>query len=284
MLKPPLTVDEQISLLQSRGMIIADYSQAKAFLLQNNYYRLNVYFHKFMDRDDHYPKATKFETILQIYENDQWLRNKLLGILEPIEIHAKTSIAYHMGLKYGSGCFYNDEIHDDLQNLKGVKNSFLRELDHNKQEPFVLHHQQIYDGQFPIWVIVELFSFSTISKYYSCLNNKDKSEIATNAFHVNDDFLGSWFRSLSVLRNICAHFGYLFRRSFSVAPRLYKELNLDSQVNQSLFALFLVTRRLSTDQKWSEFISTVSNREEDEVGFYLADYGFPTEWKEYLLN
>lgn len=283
MLKPARTVDEQIILLQHKGMIIDDHSLAEYFLIHNNYYRLNVYFHKFMDEPDHFPKGTNFESIISIYENDQWLRNKLLGILEPIEIHAKTSIAYHMGIKYGSDCFYNDEIHADLKNLKGVKNSFLRELDHNKQEPVVLHHLRKYNGQFPIWVIVELFSFSTISKYFSCLSTKDKSEIASTAFHVNDEFLGSWFRSLSVLRNICAHFGYLFKRGYLVAPRLYKEFNLDSQVNQSLFALFLVAKELSNDQKWSGFISAVSSREENVVRFCLADYGFPNGWKQFLI-
>lgn len=37
------TIDEQIALLQSRGLIISDKEQASEFLLFNNYYRVSGY-------------------------------------------------------------------------------------------------------------------------------------------------------------------------------------------------------------------------------------------------
>jgi len=44
-LKPALTIDEQISLLKKRGMTFVNEQKAKLFLSENNYYRLNIYFH-----------------------------------------------------------------------------------------------------------------------------------------------------------------------------------------------------------------------------------------------
>lgn len=37
------TVDEQLELLRSRGLIISDDAKAKDFLLRNNYYRISGY-------------------------------------------------------------------------------------------------------------------------------------------------------------------------------------------------------------------------------------------------
>lgn len=278
-LKPALTVQDQILRLQSKGLIVENPKFAESFLLRNNYYRLNIYFHKFMDGTDHFENGTTFEKITRIYENDQWLRNQLLAILEPIEIHTKTSIAYHLGLKYGSDCFYHDEFHHNIAILNSVKGSFVQEVNHNKQEPFVLHHKQKYDGIFPIWVIVELLSFGAVSKYYSCLYPKDRASIAHQFFVIDEDFFLSWLRSLCVLRNICAHFGYLYKRGFQVTPRLYKEWNVEQKRTQSLFAIFVVIKELSEQQKLENLMGALSEREEKHPSFLLSDYGFPTKWR-----
>lgn len=56
MLKPALTIEQQIYLLQERGMIIDDFGEVKRFLEETNYYRLNIYFHKLMVTPDRFPQ------------------------------------------------------------------------------------------------------------------------------------------------------------------------------------------------------------------------------------
>jgi abortive infection bacteriophage resistance protein len=85
-----------------------------------------------------------------------------------------------------------------------------------------------------------------------------------------------------VLRNICAHFGYLFQREFSVRPRLFREFGWPLNSNGSLFALCLVIRRLSEKQKWQEFIGSIDEKSKNDHSFVLLDYGFPDDWKGYL--
>lgn len=285
MLKPPLTIDEQINLLQHKGMIIGDHSLARSFLLHNNYYRLNVYFHKFMDELDHYPEGTKFETIINIYENDQWLRNKLLFLLESIEIHVKTSIAYYMGLNYGSDCFYVDKIYENKYRFHEIQESFNLEMrrESNKKNPVVIHHQQKYDGQFPIWVIVEFLTFSRISIYFSSLPQADRRQIAKHEFNVDEHYFSTWLHSLSVLRNICAHFGHLYQRGLLVTPKIYKDLKIDPQAIQKVFGLCVVINLLIENQKWLPFITAVSERSIQNSSFILSDYGFPINWQDILL-
>jgi len=47
LLKPPKTIEEQIKLLEERGIVIDDYDFTKVFLENNNYYRLMGYAYQF---------------------------------------------------------------------------------------------------------------------------------------------------------------------------------------------------------------------------------------------
>jgi abortive infection bacteriophage resistance protein len=85
-LKPALSIQDQIVLLRKRGMIIDSEPTAATFLASNHYYRLNIYFHKLMDSPDHFREGTQFSHVMANYSNDSWLRNKILPVLEPIEI------------------------------------------------------------------------------------------------------------------------------------------------------------------------------------------------------
>ena len=112
-------------------------------------------------------------------------------------------------------------------------------------DPVISHHNNHYGGLFPIWVVVEYLSFNSISKFYGNLLENDKKIIAKNMFDVNESYLESWLHSLSVMRNICAHFGYVYRRKFSVRPRLYSDFGWNPNKNSEFFAISLVIGKLS---------------------------------------
>ena len=42
-----------------------------------------------------------------------------------------------------------------------------KELEHRKKSPIYKHHQRKYDGEFPIWVLVEFFTFGMTSKFFA---------------------------------------------------------------------------------------------------------------------
>ena len=84
-----------------------------------------------------------------------------------------------------------------------------------------------YAGLFPIWVVIEFFSFNTLSKFYKNLLEKDKKSIAKEMYSVNDYLSGQWMHVLSIQRNICAHYGYLFRREYPIRPIIAKSFRGD---------------------------------------------------------
>ena len=284
MLKPALTIGQQINLLQNRGMIIDDLEETKRFLEETNYYRLNIYFHKLMITSDKFPNDVRFEKIIQYYKNDSFLRNSLLRLLEPIEIKIKTHFAYYLSIKYGSDCFYNNSLYKSEKIQNEIIEKFYSEVRRNKNDPVIQHHKQKYEGVFPIWVIVEYLSFNSLSKAFNNLNEFDKKQIANNAFQINEYYLGQWLHVLSVLRNICAHYGYLFRRDFSLRPTLYDDFGWNKKQNTKLFVMTLVIKRLSDEGIWSDFLSLFNDYIDMNSFFVLKDYGFPDDWILYLNN
>ncbi len=79
--KPFKTLDEQIEILKSRGLIINDENFARDFLLKNNYYRISGYSLTLRNNDVFYPE-TSFQNIVDIYSCDHDLRHILLGSFE----------------------------------------------------------------------------------------------------------------------------------------------------------------------------------------------------------
>jgi abortive infection bacteriophage resistance protein len=281
-LKKPLSISDQLDLLHARGMIIDDFTKAHTFLECNHYYRLNIYFHKFMDSPDHFKDGIQFSQIISVYENDRWLRNKILSILERIEIETRTRISYYLALTYGSSALYDNSNFKDNGKYNEFLQKFNQEIAHNRQDPVVIHHQQKYGGQFPVWVAIEYLSFNTLSKLYKNLLERDKKVIANGFYKTNDYLLGQWLHVLSILRNICAHYGYLFHRKFSIRPIIPKIFKWKPSQNSKLFAQFLVISSLSDRIIWESFMQELIAAEKNREGFDLTDYGFPRDWHSYL--
>lgn len=82
--KFPKTIDEQIELLLSRGMIIKDRSKAHDVLTHINYYRLGAYWLPFeQDHQNHiFKSGTCFDDVLNLYIFDRKLRLLVLDAIE----------------------------------------------------------------------------------------------------------------------------------------------------------------------------------------------------------
>jgi len=285
-LKPPITISQQIELLESRGIIIDDHSLAVSYLKENHYYHLNIYFHKFMQPNcDNFIPGTNFIDIINANRNDSWLRKEFSLLLEPLEIKLRSFLAYYLAIEYGSDVFYDRSVFNSKNYFEKLHQSVSWDLNKRSKDPVVAHHNKKYKGNFPIWVIVELFSFNQTSKLFSSLKTKDQKNITTSYFNgLNEDYMGNWFHALSVLRNICAHFGYLYKRKHNPRPRLMPDFFWDKDKNDELFAYALILCRLSDNSIRENFIENLKSRTESNPSFMLSNYGFPINWQEFFLK
>lgn len=158
--------------------------------------------------------------------------------------------------------------------------SLNRETGVREKEPVISHHKFKYPGFFPIWVIVEYMSFNALSKYLNNLNANDQKLISRKYFQLNEQFLISWLHSLSVLRNICAHYGHLYKRNFDIKPKSYREWPLN--LSDELVKQVLILKELSTSINFNKFISYLSSFEIKNKFVKLSDYGFPVALEKLL--
>lgn len=96
------TIEEQINILKSKGIIINNQKKAYKILLNNNYYNIiNGYKDIFLN-DNKYIKNTSFEEIYSMYEFDRSLRNIFLEYILKIENQIRSLIAYYFSKYHGN--------------------------------------------------------------------------------------------------------------------------------------------------------------------------------------
>lgn len=278
-IKPPLTIDEQISLLESRGLIISNPQLAAQVLEQVNYYRLSAY-SLGLRKDNVFYDGVTFEHIYQLYQFDSRFRHLLLEIIETIEIKLRTQIAYYLAITYGAMA-YTDESY--FRN-KGHHCSFIDELkaetSKQRNSAFVKHHMEKYGGMMPIWVAIELFSFGMLSRFFSNLKSKDQATIAHH-YGTNSIYFISWIRCLVEARNICAHYGRIYNRELTSHPRLYRE-HEELRLGR-IFPVLIVTKRLlNNNVKWNTFVISLNALISHYDAVNLSLIGFPREWEKIL--
>jgi abortive infection bacteriophage resistance protein len=230
------------------------------------------------------------EHIYRLYTFDSIFRNKLIHVIEQLEIQLRTQISNYLALKYGSEGYMNPDHFTDKKTKDGVLvhttviESFMKERDHQKNEPFVKHHMDKYEGHFPIWVAIELYTFGNLSSLYSIMEAGDRKEIA-KLYNTEPKYLGSWILALVEIRNICAHYSRLYNMPLKQTPYLYSEYQkYKSGMRNKVFpAIIAVKRMLDSDARWADFetqLEALMDEYNDVV--ILSFMGFPKEWKKVL--
>ena len=282
--QPPMNIDNQIANLKTLGLKIKNEEKAKCFLNDVSYYRFIKAFSLGLkdNNSNYYPNVT-FEQITELYLFNSNFRQLLFPQIERIEINLRCRISNYFSCKYGvlgyedSNNFQNPQYHQIF--LEEINH----EIDRNSKSPFVKNFKDNYvSGKLPMYALVELFSFGTLSKFFKNLHNDDKKAIA-NTFGIGYTYLESWFEHLSFIRNICAHYGRLYNATFPKTPTLYKQYSKQNIGNRRIYATLICIKHLSpNDRHWNEFIETISLLIEKYSNINIEYMGFPENWKEIL--
>ncbi|HNR86121.1 MAG TPA: Abi family protein, partial [Taishania sp.] len=98
--KAPLTVADQIALLEGRNLTIEDKTKAAAYLNAISYYRLSAYFLPYQQIKDEFNAGVTFKQIINTYSFDRALRLLVFDCIERIEVAIRTQLVYIMSTKY----------------------------------------------------------------------------------------------------------------------------------------------------------------------------------------
>ena len=280
-LKRPTSLEQQLELLKQRGCIVEDEAFALKVLADVNYYRLSAYFLPFK-KAKNYVADTNFKTIYGIYEFDRKLRSLLLVLMEGLETRLRTQISCLHAHKYGAAGYLDGQNFNTKHKPAHFKQHIEDVIHKNRRTPIVRHHFEKYDGNFPIWVIIELFTFGMLSTFYSDLKRDDQKIISRSLFGRSDAELRSWLFCLTHLRNACAHYSRLYYTLFPARPAAMR--GLDREMNRRLFDYILIAKALcyETDCWKLEFFPSFLSLMVVQECIQLAHIGFPENWYEYL--
>ena len=149
-IKRATTYEEQLEILEQRGIVINDENACKKILENINYYRLLAYLLPFKIDDQHYQAGTEFLRVHRIYEFDHKLRRVLFSALEDVEISLRAKFSYYHAHKYGPIGYLDPANFSDKHDPVKFKDQIDREVYNNRSVPFVKHHIDNYGGVFPL--------------------------------------------------------------------------------------------------------------------------------------
>lgn len=283
------TLDEQLDILASRGLIINKREEAKRFLLYNNYYRVSGYSLTLRNNDVFYKEAT-FQNIVDIYCFDQELRHILLKYIEKIEVSIKSIYAYYFTQKYGPTGHLNAENYTDKVKYSEIINKVEEQKNKNlKFEAYLKHFIEDLKQPIPLWAYIDLFTISDISKIYS-ISDIELKEVISREFGLNMkrgyEKLEGFLYCITVVRNLCAHGSRLFNRLFITKPNLHKNdkkllrINKDGVLeNDRLFGHLLLMKRLLSKNDSDNLFNDIISLCEKYSFVSMRYYGFPNDWK-----
>ena len=279
-----MTIDKQIENLKNIGLIVENEEYAKKILNDISYFRLiKAYSLNLKSKNGKYCKKVTFEQIVELYLFNANFRQVIFPEIEKVEINVRCRIANYFAEKYGvlgyleADNFVNAEYH------KMFQDDIEEEIRRNFKAPFVKNFHDNYEGgNLPIYALVEILSFGTLSKFYKNMKNQDKKAIA-KLFGVGYTYFESWLESISYVRNICAHYGRLYNAKLSKTPILYKEYSEAGIGNNRIFGVLLCLKHLlKGDDHWNLFVDKIELLFDKYESVDIKTMGFTEKWKELL--
>lgn len=259
-------------------------NEATNLLNDVSYFRLiKAYSLGLKPKNGEYYDGVTFNQIIDLYKFNCNFRQALFVVIERIEVNLRCRIANYFSSKYG---VLGYEIADNFANAERHA-QFIKEIEleihRNSKSPFVKNYKQNYvDGKIPMYALVELFSFGTLSKFFKNMKNEDKKAIAST-YNVKYIYFESWIESIAYVRNLCAHYGRIYNAKLSKTPKLYKS-EIDKNIsNIRVYGILLcISKLVPHDIHWNDFIDQLNLFIEKYPSVKIETMGFPQNWKELL--
>lgn len=260
------TLDQQVDILKSKGLIVENEEKVKKILFRENYFFINGYRYIFYksQEDRTFIEGTTFDELYAFFLFDRNIRNIMFKNILIIENNIKSVMSYVMSKKYGikekDYLRFTNFSRDSLKSkrVNDVLGKMKRQIKINsKQHTATLHYITNY-GYIPMWILVKVLSFGIISELYSILKEEDKEEIA-NYYEIKSDVLDIFLSVTANYRNLCAHEDILFdhKTQRDIPDTKYHEkLNIpkvdDKYVygKNDFFSVIIIMKHLLTEEEF----------------------------------
>lgn len=260
-------------------------------------------------RLDSFLVGTTLDRAVSLHDFDQELRSRLTVILGVIE----TSLRFFVGHRLGAIDMFAHRRPEVLGAVRAHRagdpagpspayTEWLEEYDRHEsraRDAFVLHFRERYGPHLPIWVATEVMSFGVLSNLYRLMPQLDQEVLAARLQVSTADgrgdrgALANWLNSLRNVRNICAHHGRLWNRTFDVLIDAPGQSRTDpgsplrrlaeGRENNKLFDVLLIMRylylSLAPERTDVVDLADVIERHSARLGVRPSQLGFPDGWR-----
>lgn len=300
------TLDEQIEILETRGLKINDYDKTKQILFRENYFFINGYRHLFQKnfKDTMFLPGTTFDELYSTFLFDRNIRNITFKFILIIENNIKSILSYQLSKKYG---FKEKEYLDPknftqdsmkVRQVYDVLNKMKRQIRINGRQHTATSHYMDNYGYIPLWILVKVLSFGIVSELYNILKIEDQVAIA-DYYNLTPDTLSTYLTLLSNFRNLCAHEDILYdhRTQRSIPNTKYhRELEIDIVNGEyiygknDLFAIMIIFKEMLSEDEFRDIMNQISYEidilngklETVSASLILNKIGFPDNFREIL--
>ena len=300
------TLDEQILILQRKGLIINDINYAKDVLLRENYFFLMGYRHLFFksEKDREFISGTTFDELYAVFNFDRQIRNIIFKNILIVENNAKSIFSYQLSKNYGfreSDYLSSKNFSRESGKRKQVNDlikKMQRQIRNNGgQHAATMHYLNNY-GYLPLWIAVKVLSFGIVSELYTILKKEDQDAIAS-IYNIDPEDLMMYFPLLANYRNLCAHEDILLdhRSQRTISNNKYHNyLNIPKMDGEfiygkdDLFALIIILKRILREENFHLLLQEISYELDILAGKLhtinidkvMDLMGFPTNYKNIL--
>ena len=270
-------IDDQIQKLKDKGLTFKNEEMARKIILRENYYNItegyeNVFIDLKSSSQNHqiYEEFTYFEELYATYQFDRNLKELILDYMNRLEINIKSYVAYAFSNQYGDIDYLKRENFDSNKKYDNEFNKLQTQIHEQLTRNFQNKNSGIkkfYDAnhKIPLWILVQVFTFGTITNFYCLMKIEQKQEVA-QAFQISPYHLGTYLKMLNIVRNICAHGDILFniRLHYKIKARdcNYHELLAIPKVNNNyicglndLFSIIILLKKLLSKEDFEELFS-----------------------------
>ena len=263
------TLDEQVSILRSKGLIVEEEEKVKDILLRENYFFVNGYRILFFDKNRKFLTGTTFKELYSAFLFDRNLRNVLFKNLLVVENNLKSIISYQLSKKYGykeadylNPKNFTQDIKDNRR-VEDVLNKMKRQIRINGEKHTATFHYMTKYKFVPLWILVKVLSFGLINELYGILKEEDQDEIASY-YKIDKNTLKIYIQLLSNYRNLCAHEDMVYdhRTQVYIDDTKYHSL-LGLKTNEfgeyiqgktDMYAIVIIFKQMLQKDRFNEFM------------------------------
>lgn len=287
-MKPFKTIDEQIKILEERGMTFNDYNRAKNYLLTNNYYSvINGYSKFFMVSDsDSYLHGTSFDEITKVQFFEREIKSAFMKYIILVEQHFKAILSHRFAeyFPYKPYAYLRTETYDISNNANLLKASSLTAQLTNvlnkfngKKDPNAIKHYRNNHNDVPIWVLQEYLSFGQINFMYSLLPFDLRGTIAKDllsfayvnypSFHsyIEPVHVDMFLHNIREVRNVAAHNNLMLNMKCRYNIPYYKGIQQPNDIRtsvttQDVYNVYLILGLFLSKTEYRNLQKTIRKR------------------------